>query len=136
MERVIAIKDVYGEGKHIYEDQLGWGIDEKREARSYVSKEIFEYEIIRVGFNLAFYYIDNDTFYGLHTERLPIEFKTLPRDRNAPYIGWQCEGDTHDDGDILFSFDERDMRIWDTIKIEGQSLEDILERSFIITLNA
>lgn len=136
MERIIAIENFYGPGKHVYEDQLGWGKEEKREARSFVSKEIFEFEIIRVGFNLAFYYIDNDTFYGLHTERLPIEFKILPRDRSEPYLGWQCEGDTHYDGEVLYSFEEHDMRIWDIIKIDGKSLEEVLERSFIINLNA
>lgn len=134
-ERKIVFKDFYGEGRHIYEDMLGWGRNEKREARSFVSKKIFEFEVVRVGLNLAFYYLDNDTFYGLHTERFPIEFKILPRDRSKPYTGWQCEGDTHDDGEVLYSFDALDMRIWDTIKIDGKSLEEVLERSFIVLLN-
>lgn len=132
-QRKIAIENFYGEGEHVYVDQLGWQPEERKEARSSVSKEIFEYEIVRVGLNMSFYYLDNDTFYGIHTERLPIEFKILPRDREEPFIGWQCDGDTHDDGTVLYSFNNAD-EIWDTVKIDGKTLEEVLERSLILDL--
>lgn len=133
-QRKIAIENYYGEGRHIYVDQLGWQSEERMEARSSVSREIFEYEIVQVGLNLSFYYIDNDTFYGIHTERIPIEVKELPRDRTQTYIGWQCEGDTHDDGKVLYSF-ERAEDIWDSVLIDGKTLEEVLERSYILALN-
>ena len=113
---------------------MGWSENEKIEVRSCVSKEIFFFEVVDVGLNLAFYYVDNDTFYGIHTERLPIEVKILPRDRDEPYIGCQCDGDTHQDGEVIASF-ERAEDIWDNLKINGKSLEEVLERSYIITLN-
>lgn len=133
-QRKIAVENFYGEGKHIYIDELGWRPDERREARSSVSKEIFDFEIVKVGLNLSFYYIDNDTFYGIHTEELPIKIKILPRDRTEAFIGWQCEGDTHDEGEVLYSFDNP-KDIWDNVKINGKSLEDVLERSYIMGLN-
>lgn len=133
-ERKLIMKEFYKDWP-LYEDMLGWQAREKQEAHSFVSREIFEFEIIRVGFNLGFYYVDNDTFYGLHTEVLPIEFKILPRDRSRKYIGSQCECNTHDDGEVLYSFNERTMAIWDTIKIDGKSLEEVLERSYILALN-
>lgn len=132
-QRIIAIENFYGDGEHVYVDQLGWQPEERKEARSSVSKEIFEYEIVRIGLNMSFYYIDNDTFYGIHTERLPIEFKILPRDRKEPFIGWQCDGDTHDDGEVLYSFNNAD-EIWDTVRINGKALEEVLERSLILDL--
>ena len=132
-QRKIAIENFYGDGEHVYVDQLGWQPDERKEARSSVSQEIFEYEIVRIGLNMSFYYIDNDTFYGIHTERLPIEFKILPRDRKEPFIGWQCDGDTHDDGEVLYSFNNAD-EIWDTVRINGKALEEVLERSLILDL--
>ena len=105
------------------------------EASSLVSKEIFDFEVVQVGLNLAFYYVDNDTFYGIHTEHIPIEVKILPRDRdNSPYINSQCEGDTHDKGQVIYSFKNRED-LWDGIKIDGKSLEEVLNRSVIITLN-
>ena len=132
-QRKIAIENFYGEGKHVYADQLGWQPEERKEARTSVSKEIFEYEIVRVGLNMSFYYLDNDTFYGIHTEQLPIEFKILPRDKNEPFIGWQCDGDTHEDGEVLYSFNNAD-EIWDTVRIDGKTLEEVLERSLILDL--
>lgn len=99
-----------------------------------VSREIFRDQIEDVGLNLAFYYIDNDTFYGIHRETYPIECKILPRCRDEKYIGWQCDGDTHCDGQVIASFeDEHD--IWDNLRIDGHSLEKVLRRSYIIALN-
>ena len=81
--RKIAIPNFYSPGKHIYEDQLGWNDYARTTAGSYNSKEIFDMLIVTMGLNLAFYYIDNDTFYGLHRERYPIEFNpTLQKKRN------------------------------------------------------
>lgn len=131
--RKVVMKEFY-KGSPLYEDQLGWTEVEMIEARSVVSREIFRYQVVSVGLNLGFYYLDNDTFYGLHTERIPIEFKILPRDRSVAYIGGQCDGDTHDEGEVLYSFDKCSMEIWDTIRIDGKSLEEVLERSFIIYL--
>lgn len=135
VNRKIVLVNFYGKGKHLYEDELGWWPSVKEEAHSQISRDIFEYEIVRIGLNLAFYYIDNDTCYGLHTESLPIEFKILPRDKSLKGTCCQCEFDTHDVGDVLFSFNELSMKIWDVIKIEGKSLEAVLERSVIMTLD-
>lgn len=132
-QRKIAVENFYGVGKHIYVDQLGWQPEERKEARTSVSKEIFEYEVVRVGLNMSFYYIDNDTFYGIHTERTPIEFKILPRDRSEPFVGWQCEGDTHDEGEVLYSFNNAE-EIWDAVRIDEKTLEEVLERSVILDL--
>ncbi|MBP5582412.1 MAG: hypothetical protein J6X43_00450, partial [Bacteroidales bacterium] len=60
--RRIVVPDFYGPGEHIYDDQLGWSLRERTEVRSNISKEIFEFRVIRQGFNLSFYYVDNDEF--------------------------------------------------------------------------
>lgn len=130
----IAVRNYYGKGEHLHNNQLGWQYEHRNEARSDISYKIFHYYVCECRFNLAFYYVDNDTFYGLHTERLPIEFKVLPRDRSKEFISWQCECNTHDDGQVLFSFDNPEL-IWDTVVINGKTLEDMLERSEIITIN-
>lgn len=133
--RIIVVKDFFSANEHLYLDQLGWTAREKQEARSFVSKEIFEFEVVKVGLNLAFYYVDNDTFYGIHTERIPIEVKVLPRDRDAsPYINSQCKGDTHVEGEVIFSCDDKNL-LWGGISIDGKTLEEVLNRSYIITLN-
>lgn len=132
--RKIVLPDFYGKGDHVYEDELGWREEMKKEARSMVSKENFDYHVVTVGLNLGFYYIDGDTFYGIHTEQYPIEVKILPRDRTEEYIGWQCRVDTHDIGKVIASFDD-EHDIWDNLRINGKTLEEVLERSYIMALN-
>lgn len=39
--RKIVLPNFYGEGKHIYDDELGWRLDMKKEAGSVVSHDIF-----------------------------------------------------------------------------------------------
>ena len=132
--RKIALKDFYGEGLHIYEDQIGWDEQNRREARSMVSKEIYDFFVTDMGLNLGFYYIDGDTFYGIHRERYPIQVKILPRNRSEMFVGWQCEVDTHDDGEVIASFDD-EHDIWDNLRINGKTLEEVLERSYIMAIN-
>lgn len=132
--RRIALKDFYGVGQHIYEDQIGWDEQNRREARSLVSKEIYDFFVTDMGLNLGFYYIDEDTFYGIHRERYPIQVKILPRDRSEEFLGWQCEVDTHDDGEVIASFDDEND-IWDNLCINGKTLEEVLERSYIMAIN-
>lgn len=63
----------------------------------------FDFEVVLVGLNLAFYYVDDDRFYGIHNESIPIKVKILPRDTpDSPYINSQCTGDTHVDGEVIF----------------------------------
>lgn len=45
IQRKIAIKDYYGKGKHVYEDQMGFRDIMKSEARSLVAREVFRYPI-------------------------------------------------------------------------------------------
>lgn len=135
VNRPIAVENFFGDNEPLFVDQLGWTTREKQEARSFVSKEIFEFEVVKVGLNLAFYYVDNDTFYGIHTECIPIEVKVLPRDKEAsPYINSQCKGDTHADGEVIFSCKERG-ELWDGVRIDGKTLEEVLERSYIVTMD-
>ena len=135
IRRKVEIRDFFEKDEHLYEDQLGWTKWEKKEARSFVSKEIFDFEVVTVGLNLAFYYVDNNKFYGIHTESIPIEVKELPRDNpNNPYIDSQCKGDTHVPGKVIFVCEDA-KELWDGVKIDGKSLEEVLNRSYIITLN-
>ena len=102
IHRVIAIPNYYGVGKHVYQDELGFRQRMNTEARSLVAREVFRYHVEEVGLNLAFYYPPTDTFYGIHMESIPVRVKILPRHREwSDFVGWQCESDTHDEGDRL-----------------------------------
>lgn len=134
-KRQVAIADFYGPGGNIYADQLGWQGEDKKEARSFVSKEIWDYFICLVGLNISFYFPENDTFYGLHTEEIPYTLYELPRDRQkSPYVGLQCDGDTHERGKIVYESEDRES-LWDNIRIDGHSLEYVINHSYIIKLD-
>ena len=135
MNRTVVINNFFGDGEHLYEDQLGWIKREKTEARYVVSKEIFHFEVVLVGLNRAFYDVYDDRFYRIHNESIPIKVKILPRDTpDSPYINSQCTGDTHVDGEVIFSCRDPN-ELWDGVRIDGKSLEEVLSRSYIITLN-
>ena len=135
IKRKIAIKDYYGRDKHIYEDELGFRKRMKSEARSLVAREVFRYHVEEVGLNLAFYYPKTDTFYGIHTETIPIKVKILPRHREwSDFVGWQCENDTHDKGEVIAVFDSV-SDIWDNLRIDDKPFEEVLRGAYITALN-
>ncbi|MDE7442390.1 MAG: hypothetical protein K2M69_09535 [Muribaculaceae bacterium] len=135
VQRRIAIPNFYGENEPIYKDQLGWQEAEKKEAGSLVSKEIWDYFVCLVGLNISFYFPENDTYYGLHTEEVPYTLYELPRDKSrSPYIGLQCSGDTHEKGKPLFEAENRED-LWNGIRIDGHSLEYVLNHSYILKLD-
>ena len=134
-ERKIAIPYFYGPNGDIYEDELGWQEYDKKETGSLVSKEIWDYFICFVGLNISFYYPGNDTFYGLRAEECPYTLYKLPRCRDCdPYPGNQCSGNTHEKGEVVYQTDDR-TQIWDNVRIDGHSLEYILNHSYILRLN-
>ena len=133
-ERKIVLRDFYRDGEHIYEDMLGWTEGNKREARSLVSKEIYDFYVTRAGLKLGFYYLDDDTFYGINREVWPYKVSILPRDRSEKHLGYQCEVDVHDEGEVIASFDDVND-IWDNLRINGKTLEEVLERSYIMAIN-
>ena len=83
----------------------------------------------QVGLNLAFYYPHTDTFYGIHTETIPIKVKILPRHREwSDFVAWQCDNDTHDDGEVIAEFNSA-SEIWDNPRINGKPFEEAINKS-------
>lgn len=131
----IAAKDFFDIGHHLYEDQLGWDQSSRVQAKSTVSRKIFDY-YMRIGANIVFYYVDDGRFYGIHTERYPkvpfFIFKDVDPDEHIIY--WHATHNTHDwwDGTVLLWFKEGE-ELWSGIAINGHTLEEVLERSYIET---
>jgi hypothetical protein len=135
IQRKIAIKDFYGKGQHVYEDEMGFDQQHKSEARSLVAREVFRYHVEEVGLNLAFYYPHTDTFYAIFKDVWPVRVKTLPRDRRrSDFIGWQCDCDPHDEDQLIATFDDI-SEVWDGLKIDGKDFEEVIMNSYIVALN-
>ena len=106
IERKIAIKDYYGKGKHVYEDEMGF--------RDYPP---------------------TDTFYAIFNEVRPVEVYTMPHDRRrSDFVGWQCECDPHEEDQLIATFDDI-SEVWDGLKIDGKDFEEVINHSYIVALN-
>ena len=123
----------------IYESDLGWNERNKADARFTESSKIFYYYMVEVGFNLSFYYVDDGCFYVIETEKEPdIEVRRIFKDPNwdGKYLLHSVvgAGATNADGEILYVIQRRED-IWDTVKINGKSLEEVLSRSVILEMD-
>lgn len=131
-DRCIVKENFFDKGEHLYTHQLGWDQEDRRASKSSVSKKIFNYYVVECGTNLIFYNVVDDHFYGIHSERIPIpvfRFKEDP-DEKIPIL--KTSNDTHDfdEGEILGEYSNPE-EIWDKFEINGESLEQILQHSYI-----
>lgn len=132
IERKIAIRDFYGSGRHIYEDQMGFTAETRDEMRSNVNHDIFVYALGEAGYEMGFYYPANETFYFIATMEKPIQVLTLPRDtRLSRFIGWQCAPDAYEYGTVIATYNSV-QEIWDNFQIDGMGLEVIIPQSYIL----
>lgn len=131
----IVIRDFFGLGKNLEAWQIGWDIENRFEAKTSVSRKIFEYYVETLGMNLIFYNLEDRNFYGIHAEECPTPVFRFPKNLAEPIPCNQFEGDTHNyaEGEILYMVDGDD-KIWDVVKINGKNLEEVLQNSYIMNI--
>lgn len=135
-DHTVVIKDFFGKEQNLEAYQLGWDLDTKVEAKSSVSRKIFEYFVEELQRNLIFYYVKDGNFYGIHSENCPTPVFIFKKDESEDYIFDQLVGDTHDydKGEILYMV-PCDEKIWDVVKIDGKPLEEVLQDSYIVNIS-
>lgn len=129
---------VNGDGR-LTTDDLGWPDMLKQEALSDYPETIFRHCIEIVGFNLLFYWTKDENFYTIETEKDPIEVRRI---YNDPEWDGKCEfmkagidkagPNTASAGQVLATF-ENPTKIWTELKIDGVSIQKVLEESAILT---
>lgn len=130
----------YDGDKSIKKSDLGWSESTKRDAQSDYPETIFRYIVEIVGFNILFYYIKDHQFYTIETEKKPIEVRriypnpTWDGKYEINKAGLNGEPYTNSDGELIASFDDP-TKIWGNLKIEGTTIGDVLENSFIVELD-
>lgn len=131
-DRSIAAENFFEKGEHLYAYQLGWSQEDRRASRSSVSKKIFNYYVVECGTNLIFYNVADGHFYGIHSELIPTPVFRFKEDPNEEIPVFRTSNNTHYyyEGDILAEFDNPED-IWDNFKLNGESLEQILQHSYI-----
>ena len=132
----VIIPDFFGEGQPLLSNQLGWSVDQRRNAKTSVSRKVFEYFVEELGRNLIFYYVKDDNFYGIHSENCPTPVFIFKKDKSERYPIDQLDGDTHDydEGLVLYNV-PCNQKIWDVVKIDGKFLEEVLQDSYIVNIS-
>lgn len=135
-DHTIVVKNFFGEGQNLEMWQLGWDLDSKIEAKTSVTRKIFDYFIEDLGRNMIFYYVKNGNFYGIHAETCPTPVFMFKKDKSERYPINQIDGDTHDyhSGEILYLV-PCDESVWDTVRIDGKPLEEVLQNSYIVNIS-
>lgn len=136
-DHTVVVKDFFEEGKNLEAWQLGWQADNKMETKSSVSRKIFETYIDDLGMNIVFFYLRDRNFYGIHSEECPTPIFRFKKDLSKPFIYDQLgDGDTHnyEEEEILYMI-PCDQKIWDVVKIDGKSLEEVLQNSYIVNIS-
>ncbi len=133
----VVVADFFGKGENLEAWQLGWTLQNRVEVKSAVSKKIFDYYVTDMGMNMIFYYVEDGNFYGIHGEECPtpvFRFKKEPADYIEGEIG---DRDTHSyqTEEILYMVDCDKDDLWDTVKIDGKSLEEVIQNSYIVVIN-
>lgn len=115
----------------ITEDELGWSEECARDALSEDPEKIFEY-FRHSFFSIIFYYVDDGNFYEFFMESTPQKFWRIPKkkDWDGKFVGRQISWENHCEGEVLMEFDE-DSDLWNTLKIDGVPIGDVLKRSYI-----
>ena len=99
---------------------LGWSEECIRDAMSEDPEVIFNY-FWRNYFSIIFYYVDDGNFYELFMESTPHKFWRIPKLET-----WE----NHREGEVLLEFTD-DTDLWNTLKIGGKSIGEVLKRSYI-----
>lgn len=87
-------------------------------------------------FKVIFYYVKDGNFYGIHSENCPrpvFRFKKEKAEVTIYKIGNQDTRD-YEDGGILYNV-PCDQRVWDVVKIDCKSMEEVLQDSYIVNIS-
>lgn len=132
---------VGNDGDHsIREEHLGWTDNLKLDAQSDCPEDIFRYFVEVVGLNILFYWMTDHRFYTIETEKDPIEVRRIDINPNwdGKYEFQRFDSDgcpcTSSPGELLATFDEP-TDVWDSLKINGVPIGEVLENSVITDLD-
>lgn len=128
------------EDKSIRKSDLGWSKSSMRDAQSDYPETIFRYYVEIVGFNILFYYVIDRQFYTIETEKSPIEVRRIFANPNwdgnveLEKAGIDGRPSTCSSGEVIATFDDP-TEIWDNLTIDGVSIGDVLQDSFIVEMD-
>ena len=119
----------------IRQSDLGWSTSDYRDAESRDPKDVFNY-FWRHAFSIIFYYPDDGNFYELFMEGTPFKFWRIPKksDWDGKWIIQSIDWNDHREGDVLQTFDDS-TDLWNTLKVDGKPIGDVISNSIIAEIN-
>jgi|GEM_PF-1229315 len=124
----------------LYESQLGFDRDAAfHVACEYNQRIIFQTMVVRLGLNVIFYWVEDDNLYIIFNETYPSQIRKIPvkvHRRGIPIEDKYGDIDFHEEGEVVATF-YRDRRtrnslVWETLRIDGVPIGDVLKRSVIL----
>jgi len=114
------------------EDQLGFDEHNFADVGSRDTKTIFDFMLGNTGFDMSFYYAENNKFYYIEMlDKHVFCRKDNPDwDGKYDYNRVKVYEPPQDDSEIIMSFRHR-QEVWDNFKIDGKDMKYIIEHSVV-----
>lgn len=133
--REIAIADFLGKGKHVYRSEIGFRREMMRDARMTGTYDLFRYYVGENLYDIVFFDTMTHLFYGIVHEKESLVARRCGRDSMvSPFIGKPGLSQIQKCGTIMGTYNDA-QSIWNSFSCNGESLEQVLSRSYITYLD-
>lgn len=119
----------------ILSSDLGWRKSDYLDAESRDPETVFNY-FWHNFHSIVFYYPEDGNFYELFMESEPFKFWKVNQKPNwdEKWLIEKIAWNEHEEGDVLLTFDD-DTNLWDTLKIGGKTIGEVISHSVIAEIN-
>ena len=116
------------------EDELGWDAARKDDAHSDDTKDVFDYIIGCLHWDLSLFYTENEKFYYIDMALNEVRIRGDDPDWDGVYLSdksdpWGLEWYDRDRDDLILMRFENVQEVWDNFKIDGKDRRYIIEHS-------
>ncbi len=133
--REIAIADFLGKGKHVYRSEIGFRKEMIRDARKTGIYDLFKFYVGENYYDIVFFDSVTNLFYGIAREKEILIARCCDRESIvSPFIGKPGLSQIQKSGRIIGSYNDA-QSIWNSFSSNGESLEQVLSRSYITYLD-
>lgn len=133
--RDVAIADFLGKGKHIYRSEIGFRKEMIRDARKTGTYDLFKFYVGENYYDIVFFDPATNLFYGIAREKELLIARCCDRESIvSPFIGKPGLSQILKSGSIIGSYNDA-QSIWNSFSSNGESLEQVLSRSYITYLD-
>lgn len=128
----------FGDNKdpELTEDQLGWNAAQRDDGHSDDTKDIFDYLIGCLNFDLSFFYSVNCKYYYIDLSCNVVMLRGEDPDwdgKNVIYKSspWGLEWYDRDRPELILMHFNNVQEVWDNFKIDGKDMKYVIEHSVL-----